>query len=268
MRHKICVIGCGWLGFELAKQLLENDYQVNGSTTSEDKIPKLEQANITPFIIQLSLEGVIGNIEACLDHCEILIVNIPPGLRKNPEHNYVQQMIHLVKHIETASVKHVVLIGSTSVYDDDETCPIITEDTPTSKSKTASKLVMVERLFQQNKNFDTTLLRFSGLFAEDRHPARFLSGKQNLKNADAPVNLIHRNDCIGIILSIIKQQAWSTTLNASTLPHPTKKAYYTSVCKAMNIPVPEFDESIKSKGKYIDSQKLVRVLNYDFKVKL
>ncbi|WP_299272484.1 NAD-dependent epimerase/dehydratase family protein [uncultured Psychroserpens sp.] len=268
MHQKICVIGCGWLGFKLAERLIKNSYEVHGSTTSKTKIPSLKQAHIIPFVVRLSPTGVMGQIDDCLSHCKTLIVNIPPGLRKNPNSDYVKQMTFLLEHIETSMVEHVVFISSTSVYDDHETFPVITENSPTSTSKTALKLVAVERLFQKNTSFKTTILRFSGLFAEDRHPAKFLSGKTNLKNANAPVNLIHRDDCISIIMSIVQHNLWDLVLNASALTHPIKKTYYTAVCNALNIPVPEFNKDVKSKGKIINSQKLVRLLNYEFQVKL
>ena len=268
MHQNIGIIGCGWLGFPLAKACIKNNYKVHGSTTSEAKISTLKRAHITPFLIRLSSSGIDGQIENCLKNCKTLVVNVPPGLRKNPEHDYVRQMSRLLEYIELSMVEHVVFISSTSVYDDDETFPDITENSPTSNSKTALKLLAVERLFQHNSHFKTTILRLSGLFAEDRHPAKFLSGKINLKNANAPVNLIHRNDCIAIIIAIIKQNLWSQVLNASALNHPSKKSYYTAVCNTLNIPIPRFNEQLKSKGKIINSQKLVQLLNYDFQVKL
>jgi nucleoside-diphosphate-sugar epimerase len=268
LNPKICVIGCGWLGLPLAKKLIELNYRIHGSTTSKDKLSTLEEAQIIPFLLQFSSEGVDGNIKSCLKDCQTLILNIPPGLRKNPESDYVQQMKHIATHIEDSSVENVLFIGSTSVYDDNETYPIITENSQTSNNKTTQQLLKVETLFTTNKKFKTTILRFSGLFAEDRHPAKYLSGKKNLKNGDAPVNLIHRDDCISIILSIVKNNIWSTVINASTPSHPIKNKYYTALCKTLQIPVPEFDNTTISKGKIIDSTKLAQLLGYDFKVKL
>ncbi|MCK8479114.1 NAD(P)-binding domain-containing protein [Psychroserpens algicola] len=268
MNPKICIIGCGWLGFPLAKKLIESGYNIHGTTTSENKIEHLKNADISPFLIRFSPEGISGNLKACLSNCQILIINIPPGLRQNKELDYVQKMKHLLFEVETSSIENVLFIGSTSVYDDDITCPVITEDSPTSKSKIASKLLDVEGQFQKSKHFKTTILRFSGLFAEDRHPATYLSGKTQLKNAKTPVNLIHRDDCILIILKLIENQVWNHIFNASTTPHPCKKDYYTSVCRRLEMPIPEFDNSSMSKGKVIDSTKLVQLLNYNFKVKL
>lgn len=269
MKQKICVIGCGWLGFPLAKSLIKKGYLVKGTTTSFEKINTLISNNIEGFLLQLSSEGIRGDIENCLANCETLVLNIPPRLRKNPEANYVKQMQHLLTYIETSSIKNILFVSSTSVYDDSELFPMITESSQTSTTATtALQLLAAEALFQNNSNFKTTILRFSGLFGNDRHPSKFLSGRLNLKNPEAPINLIHQSDCIAIIENIIEQNIWNELFNASSTSHPTKQDYYTSVCKTQNLPIPTFDITQKSKGKTIDSSKLARVLEYEFKIKL
>ena len=268
MNQKICVIGCGWLGFPLAKILVNSGYQVHGTTTSESKLTQLQTSGVIPFLVEITSEGIIGDINTCLSECDSVVINIPPGFRKDSEHNYVQKMTHLVKAIEKASIRNVLFIGSTSVYADKEHFVLITEDSETSTSKTALQLLEAENRFQNNNNFHTTILRFSGFFAENRHPATFLSGRTGLKNPKAPVNLIHRDDCISIICSILEKNIWNMALNASTSAHPTKQAYYSSVCETLNIPAPQFDHKSVSKGKIIDSTTLKQILNYEFGVKI
>ena len=269
MKHNICLIGCGWLGFPLAISLIKKGYLVNGTTTSSEKINVLNSNKINGFKIKLSSEGISGDVESCLVNCETLILNIPPGLRKNPKANYVKQMQHLLPYVESSSVKNVLFVSSTSVYDDDERCSVITESSQTSTtSKVALQLLAVESLFQNNSNFNCTILRFSGLFGDQRHPVKYLSGRNNIKNPNAPVNLIHQKDCINIIENILEQNAWNTIFNASAPSHPSKKNYYTSLCLTNKLPVPEFDNTQFSKGKIINSTKLVQVLNYEFKIKL
>jgi hypothetical protein len=55
-------------------------------------------------------------------------------------------------------------------------------------------------MFCSNSRFKTTVLRFGGLIGEDRNPFKFIAGRENMDNPDAPINLIHQADCIGIIL--------------------------------------------------------------------
>lgn len=268
LNSKICVIGCGWLGFPLAEKLVDLGITVHGSTSSKDKLALLKESQIVPFLLQLTSSGIAGNITSCLNQCQTVIINIPPGLRKQSANDYVNQMTHLRHAIAHAAIENVLFIGSTSIYDDQEHYPIITEDSPISTSKTALALVEVEHLFSTNTNFRTTILRYGGLFGKDRHPARFLSGRIGLKNGAAPVNLIHRTDCINSILSILKHNIWNTTFNAATPCHPSKINYYTSVCKQLQLPVPIFDKTSVSKGKIIDATKLMQILNYEFEIKL
>ncbi|MBR9845214.1 MAG: NAD(P)H-binding protein [Algicola sp.] len=269
MKQHICIIGCGWLGLPLATSLIKKGHLVKGSTTSSEKISGLNSVGIKGFLVELSSEGISGEIENCLAGCDTLVLNIPPGLRKHPEANYVKQMQHILPFVEASAVKQVLFVGSTSVYDDDELIPVISEASPTStRSNAAQQILTVEALFQNNLSFKTTILRFSGLIGKDRHPATFLSGKTNLKNPDAPVNLIHQSDCITVIEKIIEQNIWNTVLNAATPSHPSRKSYYTSVCKSQNLPLPSFHQTQQSKGKIIDSTKLARVLDYEFKIKL
>ena len=263
----IGIIGCGWLGWPLAKQLLIDGYDIHGSTTSVSKFDALRADGISPFLIELLDDTISGDIEAFLSHCEFLIVNIPPKLRQENE-AYVPKMKLLVSYIEQSSVSKVLFIGSTSVYNDSFPFSEITELSETSSSDKARQLILVEQLFQNSSRFETTVLRFSGLFGDDRHPAYYLSGRTNIKNPDAPVNLIHRTDCIEIIRMILKLQLWNELLNASSIPHPSRNVYYTEVCKTKQLPLPEFDHTETSKGKIINSEKLIRLLNYEFQVKL
>lgn len=269
MNKNISIIGCGWLGFPLAKELIKKGCEVKGTTTSKDKIKLLTNEQIDPYYLNISSEGVMGNIQESLSESDVLVLNIPPGLRRNPGQNYVASIQNLIPNIEASQIKKVLFISSTSVYADEESFPEITEESkPNPNTESGKQLLKVEELLQNNTNFKTTIVRFAGLFGIDRHPAKQLSGKTDLKNPEAPVNLIHLLDAVNILSKIIGNDVLGETFNASTTPHPTKQSYYSSVCRSMNLPVPTYDFRQKSKGKIILSNKLEHVLNYQFQIKL
>ena len=89
-------------------------------------------------------------------------------------------------------------------------------------------------------------------------------------NPDAPINLIHLLDCIGIIMKLIghvkSDEVWNQTFNAVSSFHPTRSAYYTQKAIEFHLALPEFNHSKPSVGKTISSEKLKIVLDYDFKV--
>lgn len=262
---QISILGCGWLGLPLAKQLIQNGFLVKGSTTSVDKLHLLESAGIIPYQIELSSEEIEGPIADFLDKSEILIIDIPPKLRGIEKDNFVAKIQLLLPVIEKSSNLKVVFVSSTSVYAD--TNKIVTEDSITfPESESGRQLLTAELLLKNSASFKTTVVRFGGLIGENRHPIRFLAGKKNIENPDAPINLIHLEDCIGIIASIIEKDCWEETFNAVTPFHPSRKEYYTEKAVEMNLDLPEFNVDSISNGKTISSDKIQDVLQYKFKI--
>ncbi len=266
LKEKISVIGCGWLGFPLAQYLVHEGFEVKGSTTSRAKLELLKKHHIEGYLIQLSETEISGDYSSFLAHSDTVIINIPPGLKRNPTKNHVDEISHLVAAIEEQNVKNVLYISSTSVFNDEVHFPEITNATqPAATSDSAKQLIKIEQKLQNNSNFNTTILRFGGLFDDERHPAKYLSGRTHISNPEAPINLIHKEDCIQIITAILKKKLRNVVLNAVYPSHPDKKTYYSAYCERRHIPLPEFDSYTKSRGKILNSSKLVQLLNYTFK---
>lgn len=273
---QISILGCGWLGLPLAKSLLQKGYFISGSTTSENKIQMLHNAGITPFLICLSEDKLEGEMESFLKNSEILIIDIPPKLRGNAldtstalSKTFVKKFQNLIPFIENSSVKKVLFVSSTSVYAD-ENVTITEESIPNPDTESGKQLLEAEVLLQSNENFQTTVIRFGGLIGADRHPIQFLSGKTQIENPEAPINLIQLDDCIGIIEKIIQQAQnehfnWNETYNAVAPFHPTRKEYYTQKAIELNLALPHFNESKPSIGKLISSEKVEHILGYSFK---
>ena len=273
-RKKIAILGCGWLGLPLAKSLLSKGYKVKGSTTSESKLDLLKNAGISPFQIQLEEHQIIGNIEDFLKETNVLVIDIPPGLRRetstSKEMTFVNKIKNLIPFIEKSDVQKVVFVSSTSVYGDSFSIVEITEETkPNPDTESGKQLVIAETLLQSNPHFKTTVIRFGGLLGEDRHPVKFLAGRTNIENSNAPVNMIQREDCIGIIEKVLDfarndNWEWNQTFNAVAPQHPTRKTYYHKKAENLNLPLPTFAENSESKGKIISSEKVETILGYSF----
>ena len=260
---KISILGCGWLGLPLAKALVKNECLVSGSTTSIEKIAVLENAGIEPFLIVLSENKTIGNLTEFLADSEILIIDVPPKLRGSETENFVSKIKNIIPFIEKSAVQKVLFISSTSVYNDVDV--YVTEETIARPATESGKqLLETEQLLQNNINYKTTILRFGGLIGEDRHPVKFLAGRENLENPNAPINLIHQEDCIGIINAILSQHVWGETFNAVTPYHPTRAEYYTQKAVELNLALPKFTTDSNSNRKIILSDYLETVLKYTF----
>ena len=260
---KISILGCGWLGMPLAKAAVLKRFSVKGSTTSLEKLALLENIGITPFQIVLSENKTTGNLTEFLENSEILIIDVPPKLRGVEQENFIKKIRNTIPFIEKSSVKKVLFVSSTSVYGNSHT--YVSEETlPKPDTESGKQILETEQLLQNNSNFKTTVLRFGGLIGKDRHPIHFLAGRENLDNPIASINLIHQEDCIGIILKIIEMNAWNETFNAVAPFHPSREMYYTQKARDLNLALPKFNNKDNSGGKIIWSDRVKNVLNYTF----
>lgn len=263
---QISILGCGWLGLPLAEVLISKEFVIKGSTTSEQKRRILENARIKPFVIDLGTDAIQGDVHSFLEGSEILIIDIPPKLRKENSESFIDKIKFFVPFIEESGIKKVIFVSSTSVYGKSSADGEVTEKTLLEpETESGKQLVQAEELLQNNISFKTTVLRFGGLIGPDRNPVTSLVKKVNT-DAKAPLNLIDQKDCMAIISEIIEQDCWGETFNAVSPLHPTKIDYYSKKAMELNLPAPQFTSEKTMTYKIVSSAKLEHLLNYTFQV--
>lgn len=266
MTTTISLLGCGWLGLPLGRELIRQGFLVKGSVTSASAFPELEAAGIAPFCITLSpgLEG--DNPEGFFD-ADTLILSFPPQRRPDIVEYHTAQFRSLVAALQGTPVRHVLMVSSTSVYPALQR-EVREEDAQNPEALSGQALLSAERILQEATGFDTTILRFCGLIGYDRQPERFLLRAGSFADGSQPLNLIHRDDCIGIISEVLRQKAWGEVFNACAPHHPLRRDYYRKAAERSGLTLPEEtgkDEPPKP-FKIIDSTKLQEKLGYRFTV--
>ncbi len=242
----VSILGCGWLGKPLAVSFLEEGYFVKGSTTSEEKITDLEALDIESYIVNIS---EFEEFDTFLN-TDILIIAITS--------KDIDGFENLISQIQNSSVQKVIFISSTSVYG--RINKVVTEEDDVLNTP----LTEIEDLFRKNTFFETTIIRFAGLYGGERHPANWFKNGKKIPQPKGFVNMIHREDCIEIIHEIVAQNCWNTTLNACSNHHPTRREFYTIAKLSRDFETPEFENNDVYEWKIISSEKLQKVLDYTF----
>lgn len=233
------VIGCGWLGLPLAREMLAQGWQVRGTTTRPEKLQTLKASGISPFLLLLDENRPIVDLPLLFRGLELAVINVPPKLRKGKGGDYVKKIRMLQKALLQYGVKKLLFVSSTSVYGEQQ--GIITENTPPSPTtESGRQLLLAEQLIADEPGYEHAIVRFGGLIASDRHPVTYLSGKKDLERGADPVNLIHRNDAIRLILEIISKGYWGVIFNGVHPSHPSRAEYYRNQAAKKGLPMPEF----------------------------
>lgn len=257
-KDRISILGCGWYGFALAKQLVSTGYQVKGSTTSPDKLTLLTQAGIEPYLV--NFESEVPQFESAFFDSDLLIISLPP---KRNSSAYVRQINAVALLAEQHGIKQVVLISSTGVYQDSNSQ--LNENSIPKPESYAGKVILEAENALSNRYFTTTIIRFAGLIGPGRNLAKHFAGKTDLANGLAPINLIHLTDCLGLSLAIIEQKAFGHIYHGVSPDHPSRKEFYTRICHAGGLTKPEFKDELLA-WKQIDSTNVPRILNYAYKI--
>lgn len=234
-------MGCGWLGLPLAEFLISKNYLVKGSSTTEKKLKTLQEKCIEPYLINLPLNKNEVNLN--FFNSKTLLINIPPrSIRTDNEYFSHPDIIETVcKMINDSSIKNIIYISSTSVYKNIN--GLVTEVGPFDNSKKSQEILQAEKLLIENKNFNTTVLRFGGLYGYGRVPIDKRKELITLGN-HRKLNLLHRDYACDIIYQVMEKQLWGKIYNVCEDDHPTQLEFFHQSTFSSEITNYKVDENI------------------------
>jgi len=239
MKKRIGILGCGWLGLGLSQSFVEEGHDVHGSRQSNKGVNFLQENGIRGFVVQVHEDQIIGDLSAFLSRVNCLFLTLPPGIQKNPKRNFIAVIQKLVPHIQNTKVQQVVFTSSTSVFGPQQ--GLVTPQTiPLPESKSGKQLLEVEKILLSQPNFSTQIVRLGGLIGDDRHPVKQLSKLPIVHNPEAPINLIHKTDAIGLLRYLSEQAPWQKIYHGVAPWHPIKKDFYLHAAKQLQISSPKF----------------------------
>ncbi len=261
--NTVAVLGCGWLGLPLAKELLAQGHRVLGTTTTPEQLAVLEAAGIEPHLVQLGADFSTADearLTSLLTEANILIINIPP--RAAVAGGYPQLLRPVHRAVAAARVQAVLFVSTTGVYPEEPR--LMREQDAISTRDAASDVLRTEGHFvPRYGQWQSTVVRLGGLIGPNRAPGRFLAGRRELAQGDAPVNLLHLTDAVGVLSSIIKHNIWGYTLNVCAEDHPARREFYPAAANYLGLTPPTFQPE-HSGGKTIDSSLLRSLVPYKF----
>ena len=153
----------------------------------------------------------------------------------------------------------VIFMSSTSVYPSTEN--IVTEKSIIDSSERAQALQKTENSILNY--FDTSyILRLGGICGYERNSLKKIT-QNKIEYSDTPVNLIHIDDIIMIMMMLINTKNQSDIINVCATHHPSRKEYYQYLCKTLTVKEPQFLPK-KAPFKLVSNNHLKQKYNYTF----
>ena len=259
----VSILGCGYIGQPLAKLFQKRGWRVRGSTTSESKLTGLLADGIEPYLLKLT-PSLNGYGRRDFFDSEIVVINFPPGRKRADLEEFMEAaMESLLTYLKEGQVQKVLFISSTSVYSAGYVQEEDAGKLPPSSAPGAA-LLSAEELLRNTSNFQTTVLRFAGLYGHERKPGRFWSGRP-LRDPQNAVNMLHRDDAVSVAMEVVKQHCWGQTFNVCADLHPTRSEFYTRAASKLGLPPPQGYFGKSSPDKVVLSDKVRKHLGYTFK---
>lgn len=247
--EKLCLIGCGWLGLALAKHLIAAQYHVL-ATTAQDKTDEFKVDGIPYMPFDISANETIPDI---ILNSDIIIYLIPP-LELAVVKNFFDKF---------PPNKKIIFTSSTSIYG--KNLGFVHESFKPDIHHTNSPLLLQTEEYMHERFSNLTIIRPGGLYGDKRHPVYFLQGKKNLTTGQELLHLVHREDVVQGILSILEGSIWGETFNLVSDLRVPKKEYYINMATKLGLIAPEYiqdENAINPTALSNEKSKLKLKINY------
>jgi nucleoside-diphosphate-sugar epimerase len=202
---RLLILGCGYLGTEVAMQAMQRGVNVVAVTRNVSRGHDLKGIGVDVVVGDLT-----GNDwhDRVVQSPHYILVCMSSGSPDTPGYSrsYVDGMKSIASWMRTQTSDAAIYTSSTSVYA--RTVADITEESPLETEDERSKILLeAERIFE-SVNFackSRFILRLAGIYGPGRHSLvdSLRSGRTRLDGfGQQSLNLIHRNDAAKAILTL------------------------------------------------------------------
>ncbi len=256
----VAVIGCGYIGVEVARLWQQSGFFVTATTTSPERVTALEA--IASQVVVLKGNNLV-NLQAVVQAQETVLLSVGAANPNVYAETYLQTAQTLISVLKTSSVKQIIYTGSYAVYGDrgGEWVDELSSVAPANSN--GQILCDTEQVLLSASTADRNvcILRLGGIYGPGRELAKIfgrVAGTTRPGKGDDAVNWIHRDDIVTAI-EYARTHKLQGIYNLVDDTHLNSRELLDSVCEQHHLPKVRWDESLKSTRPYnarVSNQKI------------
>lgn len=265
------IVGCGYVGTELARQAQAAGDQVYALTRSNARSEELRQQNIEPIVGHWLDPDSLRDLP-CVDS---VLVSVPHRADSSTQQDIAEEEIigthtrglgNLLQALP-ADWRRLVYLSTTGVYGQDSSDPV-DEATPVHPTRLGPKMAVAAEkwLHAQPADERFTVLRLAGIYGPGRIPLanKLRQGEPLAVPLDGHLNLVHVRD-IGRMIHVVAGRAMQLPTYVFSDGQPVlRETFYRRVAELCHVPEPTFiaadpqdAKARRATDKRIDPSRLV-----------
>jgi len=271
------ILGCGYVGLPLGAELARQGHEVFGVRRTNEGLEELKSAGITPLRADITKRSDLDGLPVPFDWV-INTVSSSKGGTEDYRQVYYEGTRHLLDWLNARPPKKFVYTSSTSVYGQTNGEPV-KETSPTEPASETSKvLVETEKLLveaAQQRKVPCVILRTAGIYGPDRGHLlhQYLKNEARIAgHGERFINMIHRDDLVGIIVAALKNGRGGEIYNAVDDEPVTQLHFFRWLSEALGKWLPPYEnegeDSDRKRGltnKRVSNRKVKMELGYQFR---
>jgi nucleoside-diphosphate-sugar epimerase len=282
LRMRVLIVGCGYVGLPLGKELVRQGHEVFGLRRSALAEVELRAAGIRPLHADITQPETLTGLPRDFDW----VVNCTASGGGGPEDYrriYLDGNRNLVAWLAGSPLRKFVYTSSSSVYGQNDGSTVTEESPAEPEAPTAKVLVEAEQFLlaaaggpqarpPHRRKFPAVILRVAGIYGPGRGHwfKAFLRGDARLEGDGRRIlNMIHRDDLIGVIIAALERGAPGEIYNAADNEPVSQREFFQWLADALQRPLPPMvaaeAESLRRRGvthKRVSNAKLRQALDY------
>jgi nucleoside-diphosphate-sugar epimerase len=257
----VAIIGCGYVGYQVAKYWRQKmNLVVSATTTSSERVPALQSVSQR---VVITCGNDLDSLKSVLHNQDVVLLSVGAKGAEVYEETYLktaQNLVSSLQHIQT--VKQLIYTGSYAVYGD-RNGVWVDEETPLAPANFNAQILRKTEdilLSASSENLRVCIFRLGGVYGPGRELLKIFSKYSGTTRpgGDEITNWIHLDDIVGAI-EFSRHRRLQGIYNLVDDAHLTSRDLLDSLFEKHNLPKVIWDTSIKSTRPYnawVSNEKL------------
>ncbi len=231
----VLVLGCGYVGRELGRQLLDGGHDVTGAVRSASSAERLAENGIEPVRVDLTHQDAVST----LPDADAVVFSASAGRGSVAEARelYVDGLRWIVSEFagRESTPERLLLTSTTGVYGD-HGGDWVDESTPIAPERAKAEVIAEAEAIVHHSPLDGTVARFAGLYG----PGRYRIDSYLDSVTAGWRNSIHRDDAAGALAWFLTQDVVRNETVLVTDGNPVERwAFGDWLAEQVGAPEPE-----------------------------